>query len=52
MDDAYPYFNQPVPPAFGMAMGSSDLGDPNDSLLGMGEFLDGNFSGPIPGLDG
>ena len=52
VDDAYPYFNQPVHPAFGMAMGSSDPGDPNDPLLGMGEFLDGNFSGPIPGLDG
>jgi hypothetical protein len=47
--DAYPYVGQPVPPTFGMAMGSSDLGDPNDPLPGMGEFIDGNCLGPLPG---
>jgi hypothetical protein len=49
--DSYPYVGQPVPPAFGMAMGSSDLDDPNDPLPGMGEFIDGNCLGPLPGHD-
>lgn len=49
--DAYPYGNQPVPPTFGMAMGSSDLGDLNDPLRDVGEFVNGNFPVPLHGND-
>jgi hypothetical protein len=49
--DAYPFLDQPVAPAFGMAMESSDIGEQNDPFPGMGDFIDGSYLGPLPGLD-
>lgn len=46
-----PYIDQPVAPAFGTAMGSSDLGDPNDPFLDMNDLFNGNFLGPLHGND-
>jgi hypothetical protein len=48
---ANPYIDQPVAPAFGTAMGSSDLGDPNDPFLDMNDLFNGNFLGPLHGND-
>ena len=46
-----PYLDQPVTPAFGTAMGSSDLGDPHDPFLDMNDLFNGNFLAPLHGND-